>query len=126
MIESLKEEADLLIIDTPPCGVLSDAALFGRNRRRCSSRGTPGEQRKDREVQRALEFFEDSQIPVCGYVLNGVPEGATGYGYSTLWRLRVRKIWLRLRKVRLWEREGSAGTVTSQAKGAGRKSMRRS
>ena len=29
MIESLKEEADLLIIDTPPCGVLSDAALFG-------------------------------------------------------------------------------------------------
>ena len=29
LIEELKEDADLLIIDTPPCGVLSDASLLG-------------------------------------------------------------------------------------------------
>ncbi len=34
------------------------------------------------KYQRALEFFEDSQIPVCGWVLNGA-EGATGCGCST-------------------------------------------
>ena len=82
MIESLKEEADLLIIDTPPCGVLSDAALFGGiadGAVLVVHQGTT----KDREVRRALEFFEDSQIPVCGYVLNGVQEGTTGYGYSS-------------------------------------------
>ena len=82
MIENLKEDADLLIVDTPPCGVLSDAALFGGIADAAVlvvHQGTT----KDREVQRALEFFEDSQIPVCGYVLNGVPEGATGYGYSS-------------------------------------------
>lgn len=82
MIESLKEEADLLIIDTPPCGVLSDAALFGGiadGAVLVVRQGTT----KDREVRRALEFFEDSQIPVCGYVLNGVQEGTTGYGYSS-------------------------------------------
>lgn len=82
MIESLKEESDLLIIDTPPCGVLSDAALFGGiadGAVLVVHQGTT----KDREVRRALEFFEDSQIPVCGYVLNGVQEGTTGYGYSS-------------------------------------------
>lgn len=35
LIEELKEDADLLIIDTPPCGVLSDASLLGGNRRFC-------------------------------------------------------------------------------------------
>ena len=82
LIEELKEDADLLIIDTPPCGVLSDASLWAESQILqfiVVHQGTT----KDREVQRALEFFEDSQIPVCGYVLNGVPEGATGYGYST-------------------------------------------
>lgn len=55
MIESLKEEADLLIIDTPPCGVLSDAALFGGiadGAVLVVHQGTT----KDREVRRALEF----------------------------------------------------------------------
>ncbi len=85
--------------------MLSDAALFGGiadGAVLVVHQGTT----KDREVRRALEFFEDSQIPVCGYVLNGVQEGTTGYGYSSYgsW---VWKIWLRLRKVRLWEREGT-------------------
>lgn len=82
LMHSLKEDADLLIIDTPPCGILSDAALFGGiadGAVLVVHQGTT----KEREVQRALEFFEDSQIPVCGYVLNGVQEGVTGYGYSS-------------------------------------------
>lgn len=81
LISSLQEEADLLIIDTPPCGVISDAALFGKSADGAVlvvHQGTT----KDREVQRALEFFEDSQLPVCGYVLNGVQEGVAGYGRS--------------------------------------------
>ena len=81
LIASLQEEADLLIIDTPPCGVLSDAARFAGSADSAVlvvHQGTT----KDREVQRALEFFEDSQIPVCGYVLNGVQEGVAGYGRS--------------------------------------------
>lgn len=81
LISSLQEEADLLIIDTPPCGVISDAALFGKSADGAVlvvHQGTT----KDREVQRALEFFENSQIPVCGYVLNGVQEGVAGYGRS--------------------------------------------
>lgn len=81
LISSLQEEADLLIIDTPPCGVISDAALFGKSADGAVlvvHQGTT----KDREVQRVLEFFENSQIPVCGYVLNGVQEGVAGYGRS--------------------------------------------
>lgn len=31
LIEELKEDADLLIIDTPPCGVLSDASLLAES-----------------------------------------------------------------------------------------------
>lgn len=82
LLHVLKEEADLLIIDTPPCGILSDAALFGGLADGAVLVVRQGST-KDREVQRALEFFEDSQIPVCGYVLNGVQEGTTGYGYSS-------------------------------------------
>ncbi|MDA6986894.1 hypothetical protein OSM86_23340, partial [Escherichia coli] len=58
LIEELKEDADLLIIDTPPCGVLSDASLLcgiADSAVLVVHQGTT----KDREVQRALEFFED-------------------------------------------------------------------
>ncbi len=106
MIESLKEEADLLIIDTPR------AECF--RMRHCSAELPTEhfswyirEQRKTGKSVRALEFFEDSQIPVCGYVLNGVQEGTTGYGYSSYGSYGYGKYGLRLRKVRLWERKGT-------------------
>ena len=82
MIESLKEEADLLIIDTPPCGVLSDAALFPAELPTEQFSWYIREQRKTGKSGARWNFrgFAD---PVCGYVLNGVQEGTTGYGYSS-------------------------------------------
>ena len=41
------------------------------------------EQRKTGKSGARLEFSRIPQIPVCGYVLNGVQEGTTGYGYSS-------------------------------------------
>lgn len=123
MIESLKEEADLLIIDTPPCGVLSDAALFGGiadGAVLVVHQGTT----KDREVRRALEFFEDSQIPVCGYVLNGVQEGTTGYGYSSYGSYGYGKYGYGYGKYGLMGKRRNAGTVTGQAREQGGKAWK--
>ena len=82
LIEEIERGCGSSDYDTPPWRILSDASLLGGiadSAVLVVHQGTT----KDREVQRALEFFEDSQIPVCGYVLNGVPEGATATDSST-------------------------------------------
>ena len=64
------------------------------------------EQRKTGKSGARWNFFEDSQIPVCGYVLNGVQEGTTGYGYSSYGSYGYGNM-VTVTEVRLWERKGT-------------------
>ena len=82
LMETLKEQSDFLIIDTPPSSVLSDAAMY-----EALVDGAVMVVRQDfasaQQVQRGMETLADADIPVIGYVLNYMEEGAMGYGYSS-------------------------------------------
>mgnify|MGYP000146333217 CR=1 FL=1 len=77
-----------------------------RNCRRSSSRGTSGNNERPGSPARAGIFrgFADSGLRLCAERRAG---GHDGLRIQQLWQLRVWKIWLRLRKVRLWERKGT-------------------
>lgn len=82
LIKTLKQQADFLIIDTPPSSVLSDAAMYEE-----VVDGAVMVVRQDfastRQVQKGMETLADADIPVIGYVLNYMEEGTMGYGYSS-------------------------------------------
>lgn len=82
MIQTLKEQADVIVIDTPPSSVLSDAAQFEG-----IADGAIMVVRQDfastQQVQKGMETLADADLPVIGYVLNYMEEGTMGYGYSS-------------------------------------------
>ena len=82
LIKTLKEQADILVIDTPPSSVLSDAAMYED-----LVDGAVMVVRQDfasaQQVQKGMEALADADIPVIGYVLNYMEEGTMGYGYSS-------------------------------------------
>ena len=81
VLESLREQADYVIIDTPPIGLLADAASFSR-----LVDGVVYVIREDfanrSEVLRCLQSLSDSQANILGYVLNGTSRTNNRYGYG--------------------------------------------
>ena len=79
MITSFAAQADVVIIDTPPCGQLSDAALYQQY-----ADGIVYVVQQDRMTVRqivdAAENLYDSENKLLGYVLNGARQTAQGYG----------------------------------------------
>lgn len=82
LMKTLKEQADVIVIDTPPSAVLSDAVMFEEY-----ADGAIMVVRQDfastQQVQRGMETLADADLPVIGYVLNYVEAGTMGYGYSS-------------------------------------------
>ena len=79
MIALLAEQADLVIIDTPPCGQLADASLYQQY-----ADGIPYVVQQDRmtvrQIAQAVENLYESDNKLLGYVLNGAQQTAKGYG----------------------------------------------
>jgi capsular exopolysaccharide synthesis family protein len=84
LIERYAAQADLVIIDTPPCGQLSDASLYQQY-----ADGILYVVQQDRmsihQIVEAAEAMYDSENKLLGYALNGaqqVPQGYGKYGYG--------------------------------------------
>lgn len=81
MIEALKLTADYIILDTPPCAILSDATLVASH-----ADGAIFVVRQDyARIDRVLEGIEnlaETRIDICGCILNEAEVGVTGYGYG--------------------------------------------
>lgn len=79
MIEKLKETNDYVIIDTPPCAMISDAAAYV-NIAEQAMLVVRQDYTEQKQIRKALEMIADANIPVAGYVLNGTDESIGGYG----------------------------------------------
>lgn len=84
MIATLVEQSDIVIIDTPPCGQLSDVSLYQQY-----ADGILYVVQQDRmaiaQIVSAAENLCSSANNLLGYVLNGaqqVPQGYGKYGYG--------------------------------------------
>ena len=82
ILQVLQSRADYVIIDTPPIGLLADAASFARLvdgviyvvREDYASRS---------DILNCLQSVSDSQANIIGYVLNGTAQSNNRYGYGS-------------------------------------------
>lgn len=81
MISDLKGIADYVIIDTPPCTVMSDASVIAR-----MTQGIVMVVRQDfariEKVVSGFEILVETGTPMIGYILDGTEVGITGYGHG--------------------------------------------
>ena len=82
IIEPLREKYDLIIVDTPPCGLISDATTI--------SQVCDGviyvilqDTIKTTRIKNAMEMLLSTDVELFGVILNGITSGVTtGYGYA--------------------------------------------
>lgn len=81
LINDLMGIADYVIVDTPPCTVMSDASVFAR-----VTQGILMVVRQDfariEKVVSGFEILVETGTPIVGYILDGTEVGITGYGHG--------------------------------------------
>ncbi|WP_343121196.1 CpsD/CapB family tyrosine-protein kinase [Intestinimonas butyriciproducens] len=81
LLTTLREEADYVILDTPPCGLLGDgAALAGLAD--ASLYVVRSGTAQVSHILDSLQFLAGSGTPLMGCVLNGASGGGGRYGYG--------------------------------------------
>lgn len=81
LFEELKQTADYVIVDTPPSGVVFDAAMIAKY----ADAGifvVRQDYASLNEITEGIEMLEDTNMHLAGCVLNCAEAGITGYGYG--------------------------------------------
>lgn len=85
VLEELSQRFDYIIVDSPPCGVVSDTALLCRYAD-CVLYVVRQEHAGENQILDALESLHQRDIPLSGCILNDVPRTLSdtryGYGYG--------------------------------------------
>lgn len=79
LIEKLRGQADFVILDTPPCAVLSDASIIARAADASLFVVRQDYARVDRILE-GIRNLSETGVDVTGCVLNFAQAGVTGYG----------------------------------------------
>jgi receptor protein-tyrosine kinase len=82
VIAALREDYDMILLDSPPVLPVTDAAVLARRADALLIVATAGSTTR-RELTRAVEMLHQVDAPLVGSVLNGVSAGrGRGYGYG--------------------------------------------
>lgn len=81
MFENLRDEYDYILVDTPPCGLISDA-LFIAQYADAAIYVTYQDAVRISRVKNTLDNLMSTDIRILGCVLNGTVHGLSGYGYG--------------------------------------------
>lgn len=81
MFDSLQNEYDYILVDTPPCGLISDA-LFIAQHADAAIFVTYQDAVRISRVRNTLDNLMSTDIRILGCVLNGTVQGLSGYGYG--------------------------------------------
>ncbi len=82
LFDSLREHVDYIIIDTPPAGILSDAATIAKYAD-CALYVVRQDMASTTQIFNALQSLNSVEIPILGCVLNHTQAGTTRYGYGS-------------------------------------------
>ncbi len=82
LFDSLRERVDYIIIDTPPTGILSDAATIAKYAD-CALYVVRQDLASTSQIFNALQSLNSVEIPILGCVLNHTQAGTTRYGYGS-------------------------------------------
>ncbi len=81
LISTLQREYDYVILDTPPCALLTDATLVASHAQAAIFVVRQDFARVDKVLE-GIENLAETQIDIMGCILNGAEVGLTGAGYS--------------------------------------------
>ena len=81
LLDRLDEAADIVLIDTPPIGLLTDAAVFAHHADAAIYVVRSGATAGNR-IAEGLQAVADCRTKILGYVLNGVSAKTGGHGYG--------------------------------------------
>lgn len=80
IVDALREKYDLILIDTPPCGMISDTGIVAG-----AADGAVYVVRQDTvlssRIRNGINTLLATDIPLLGCVLNGTTSGIGSYGY---------------------------------------------
>lgn len=82
LFDSLREHVDYIIIDTPPTGILSDAATIAKYAD-VALYVVRQDLASTTQIFNALQSLNAVEIPILGCVLNHTQAGTTRYGYGS-------------------------------------------
>lgn len=81
IVRELRQEADYIILDTPPCGLVADTAALARMADGIIYVLRSGKAQLS-HVMDCLQLLGESGTPILGCVLNGAANTRSGYGYG--------------------------------------------
>lgn len=82
LLGMLRQEADFIVLDTPPCGILADSAWPWPGWRTAPCMWCAPARHQVSHIVDGLQFLAGSATPLMGCVLNGVQADGGGYGYG--------------------------------------------
>ncbi len=82
LFDSLREHVDYIIVDTPPAGILSDAATIAKYAD-AALYVVRQDLASTTQIFNALQSLNSVEIPILGCVLNHTQAGTTRYGYGS-------------------------------------------
>ncbi len=80
LLEEAKEQFDCVIVDAPPCTVLSDAIILAKKLESVVM-VIRYDYARVSQILKGSESLADTGISMIGYVLNAIESGIRGYGY---------------------------------------------
>ena len=81
MFDEIRDSYDYIIVDTPPCGIISDA-LFIAQYSDAAIFVTYQDSVRVSRVKKTIDNLMSTEVRVLGCVLNGTAQGLSGYGYG--------------------------------------------
>ena len=81
VLSSVRDDYDYVIVDTPPCGLISDAHFFAQAVDAVIYVVAQDTVRISR-IRSSLDSLMSTNADIIGCVLNGTASGVTGYGYG--------------------------------------------
>lgn len=81
LIETSQHIYDLVILDTPPLGLFSDALLLARHADVVALVSRYNKTSR-KELMGAIDLLNKTSVKALGVILNAVPSGSQGYGYG--------------------------------------------
>ncbi len=81
IFDSVREDFDLILVDTPPCGLVSDALFFAQAAD-AAFYVVMQDTVKVTKIQSGLNNLMSTDVKILGCVLNGIEMAHAGYGYG--------------------------------------------
>ena len=81
VMETVLPEFDYIILDSPPCSIVSDTALLARHAD-CVLYVVKQDYASQSQIMDAITGLYDRDLPVTGCILNAVPRSRLRYGYG--------------------------------------------